>query len=195
MPRRSAERTVLANRNASNSRRRRAPRSGSAAKRSGSPKAALRHGAKSLPGAIDLVGRLHGRRPLGVTSNAARRHGLSLLTGAGFDGAFDVIVSGDDVQHPKPTPDLYLHACQRLHAAPSTAIAVEDSPAGARSPRAAGLYAIAIPNSPSAVLDADLLAESLASPHVRAALGLPATPARWAFTRPARAIRGRPGPG
>jgi len=139
-------------------------------------RAELRHGAAPLPGAADLVGDLRGRRPLGVASNAARDHLLGLLTGAGLADAFDAIVGGDQVARPKPAPDLYLHACRQLHADPAATIAIEDSPAGARSACTAGLYVIAIARAPQATLDADLLADSLATTSIRTALYLPPTP-------------------
>jgi len=139
-------------------------------------RAELRHGAKLLPGAADLVSDLRGHRPLGVASNAARRHLLGLLKDAGLADAFEVIVGGDDVQRPKPAPDLYLEACRHLDADPAATIAIEDSPAGARSARTAGLYVIAIATAPQAILDADLLATSLATTSIRTALRLPPTP-------------------
>jgi HAD superfamily hydrolase (TIGR01509 family) len=137
----------------------------------------LRHGTAPLPGATDLVGELRGRRPLAVASNATRHHLLALLETAQLADAFEVIVGGDEVAAPKPAPDLYLHACRQLHTDPATAIAVEDSPAGIRSARTAGLYVIAIPPPPQPVaVDADLLAGSLAAASIRTALRLPPTP-------------------
>jgi HAD superfamily hydrolase (TIGR01509 family) len=138
-------------------------------------RAELRHGAPPLPGAVDLVSNLRGRRRLGVASNAARHHLLGLLEDAGLADAFKVVVGGDEVQRPKPAPDLYLHACRQLQADPTTAIAIEDSPAGARSARTAGLYVIAVATAPLAAGDADLLADSLAATSIRTALRLPSS--------------------
>lgn len=49
------------------------------------------------------------------------------------------VYSADDVANAKPAPDLYLHAASRLGVDPAMSLAIEDSAAGVRSARAAGL--------------------------------------------------------
>jgi len=80
------------------------------------------------------------------------------------------------VDEPKPAPDLFLEACRRLSVAASDSVAIEDTPTGIASARAAGLYVIGIPSIEGLDLgEADLVASSLESPEVRKALGLSAT--------------------
>jgi HAD superfamily hydrolase (TIGR01509 family) len=57
-----------------------------------------------------------------------------------------VIVSGDQVKHKKPAADIYLQAVRGLKLKAEQCVAVEDSPAGIRSARAAGIYCIALKN-------------------------------------------------
>lgn len=58
---------------------------------------------------------------------------------AGFDGrAF----SAEDVAAGKPEPDLFLHAAAAMAADPAATVVVEDSPAGVRAARAAGMDVI-----------------------------------------------------
>jgi beta-phosphoglucomutase-like phosphatase (HAD superfamily) len=76
------------------------------------------------------------------------------------------------VPEPKPSPDIYLRACELLGAEPARSIALEDSPVGVAAARAAGLYVIGIPSFPGVVLEADLVASSLADAAVRRALAL-----------------------
>jgi HAD superfamily hydrolase (TIGR01509 family) len=52
------------------------------------------------------------------------------------------IFSADEVAHGKPAPDLFLLAAERMGAAPSDCIVVEDSPVGVRAARAAGMRAL-----------------------------------------------------
>jgi HAD superfamily hydrolase (TIGR01509 family) len=52
------------------------------------------------------------------------------------------IFTADDVTHPKPAPDLFLHAARSLGAAPELAVVVEDTPTGVRAAKAAGMRAI-----------------------------------------------------
>jgi HAD superfamily hydrolase (TIGR01509 family) len=132
--------------------------------------AAVSQGVQPLPGAVELVRALAGRRPLAVASNTERRIVVGYLTTIGLLDAFDVIVGSDDVPRPKPAPDVYLAAVERLGAAPCTAVAVEDSPVGVAAARAAGLYVFGVPSSAHLVLDADAVHPSLAGPQLRAAL-------------------------
>jgi len=59
---------------------------------------------------------------------------------------FDAVVSGDDIQHNKPEPDIYLEGARRLDVPPALCLALEDSPPGVQSAASAGMFVIAIPN-------------------------------------------------
>ena len=66
----------------------------------------------------------------------------------GVADVLDASVSEDDVEHPKPAPDIYRLAAQRLGADPAEALAFEDSETGARAAFDAGLQVIAVPSMP-----------------------------------------------
>lgn len=78
--------------------------------------------------------------PSCVASNSSHeRVRLSLeLTGLldRFEGR---IFSAQDVEHPKPAPDVYLAAAHRMGVAPHRCIVVEDSKFGVQAARAAGM--------------------------------------------------------
>jgi HAD superfamily hydrolase (TIGR01509 family) len=59
-------------------------------------------------------------------------------------GTFAALVTGDEVGHGKPHPEPYLAAAARLGAEPADCLAVEDSPAGLASARAAGVPVIGV---------------------------------------------------
>ena len=127
----------------------------------------------AMPGAADLVRELRGRTPVAVASNTPERLVRGALACAGLTELLDVVVTADQVAEPKPSPDVYLRACELLGAAPSASIALEDSPTGVASARAAGMFVLGIPSFPGILLDeADLVAGSLADRAVRRALGL-----------------------
>ena len=129
--------------------------------------------ATAMPGAVDLVHELRGRTPVAVASNTPERLVRGALACAGVAELFEVVVTADQVAEPKPSPDVYLRACELLGARPSASIALEDSPTGVASGRAAGMFVIGIPSFPGVLLDeADLNAASLSDRSVRAALGL-----------------------
>ena len=62
------------------------------------------------------------------------------------EGAFQALVTGDEVSHGKPHPEPYLAAARLVGADPADCVAIEDSPAGVRSATAAGVPTIAIPH-------------------------------------------------
>ncbi len=79
----------------------------------------LRLQVAARPGAVELIERLRGRVPMAVASNTYRNLVDVALATAGLTDAFQAIVTVDDVDNPKPAPDLYLLACERLGVAPA----------------------------------------------------------------------------
>lgn len=59
---------------------------------------------------------------------------------------FEVIISGDMVDEPKPCGDVYRMCCEKLDVSPSEAIALEDSESGLLSAIDAGVRVIWIPD-------------------------------------------------
>lgn len=133
-------------------------------------------GVAPRPGALELLARLTDAGvPLAVASNSEREFVERTLSGAELlrDGPFAAIVSANDVEHPKPAPDIYLEACRRLGSEPSDAVALEDSPIGVASAAAAGMFVIGVPYfAGTDIPGASLLVDSLADPAVARALGL-----------------------
>jgi beta-phosphoglucomutase-like phosphatase (HAD superfamily) len=146
-------------------------------------------GVEPRPGALELLERLVGAGvPVAVASNSQRAfvqrtlsvaglipeaHSPDGWVGGGAHGRFVTVVSVEDVEHPKPAPDIYLEACRRLGAEPEKCAALEDSATGVAAARAAGMYVIGVPYFAGGELPgSDLLVDSLADPAVAAALGL-----------------------
>lgn len=97
------------------------------------------------PGAVELVAQLRGRVPLAIASNTARSLVTAALAPEPFGDAIDVVISAEEVVHPKPAPDIYLEACRRLGVDPVTALGLEDSTSGLLAAKAAGLTVIGVP--------------------------------------------------
>lgn len=94
-----------------------------------------------VPGVPALLASL--ATPFCVASNGPHEKMRLTLTRTGLIGFFGGrMFSADDVPHPKPAPDLFLHAAARMAAAPSTCVVVEDSPTGVRAARAAGMAVV-----------------------------------------------------
>src|SRR5947208_9744743 len=111
------------------------------------------------PGAREAVERLAGRWPLGLASSSNRPLIDTALELSGLDRFFRATVSSEEVARGKPAPDVYLEAARRLAVEPDRCAAVEDSHAGIRSAKAAGMRVVAIPN-PSYPPDEEALAEA-----------------------------------
>jgi HAD superfamily hydrolase (TIGR01509 family) len=100
-----------------------------------------------IPGARKAVERMAGSFPLGLASSSNRELIDAVLELAGLAEFFRANVSSEEVPRGKPAPDVYLEAAHRLGVAPEKCAAIEDSHAGIRSAKAAGMRIVAIPNS------------------------------------------------
>jgi HAD superfamily hydrolase (TIGR01509 family) len=87
----------------------------------------------------------------------------------GLTHFFDQIVTAEHVDAAKPAPDLYLRATELLGVDPVDAIALEDSPNGVRSAKAAGLYCIAVPGPMTRTLSFEAADSVMASLDARPA--------------------------
>jgi HAD superfamily hydrolase (TIGR01509 family) len=90
--------------------------------------------------------RLHGlalqarsRRALALVTTASRASATAVLAAHELAALFEVVITGDDVDRPKPAPDPYLLAAARLGLSPAQCLAFEDSDAGVASARSAGM--------------------------------------------------------
>ena len=107
-----------------------------------------------LPGVRDYLDRakdlsLH----LGIASSGMGPWINHLLEIKNIDHYFDCVISSDMVPFPKPAPDLYLSALQKMSLTSDEVIAFEDSPNGLLSAKSSGIFSIAIPNHVTKEMD------------------------------------------
>lgn len=67
-----------------------------------------------------------------------------ILDAVGLADQFEVMLSRDDVEQPKPDPEIYLLAARLLDAQPKECMVIEDSVAGVQAAVAAGMHCIAV---------------------------------------------------
>jgi HAD superfamily hydrolase (TIGR01509 family) len=97
------------------------------------------------PGAQDLLAELHDRGvPCALVTMSWRRFAEAVLDAV--PGRFAALVTGDEVERPKPFPDPYLLAARMLGADPADCVAIEDSPKGVASAVAAGVPTLGVVN-------------------------------------------------
>lgn len=115
----------------------------------------LAQGLKPTPGLPELLEEA-GRRGLawGVVTNAPRANALHVLRALSLDPP--LLVLAEAVGRGKPDPLPYRVALGRLGLTPEEALAFEDSPAGVRSARGAGIptYALLTGHEAEALLEA-----------------------------------------
>lgn len=104
------------------------------------------HGVPWQPGARELLKSLRdaGVRTALVTMSV-RSMAQDIVDAIPFH-AFDELVTGDQVAEPKPHPEPYLTAAQRLGVDIADCVAIEDSPPGLASATSAGAVAIGVPH-------------------------------------------------
>lgn len=84
--------------------------------------------------------------PIALCTSTMGGKAQARLAQAGLLDYFDVVVTRSDVTNPKPHPEPYLLAAERLGVDPAACVAVEDSYAGVRSAVAAGIATVMVPD-------------------------------------------------
>ena len=101
----------------------------------------LKAGAVELLDALDSAG-----VPVALATSSRRGPAEEKLAAIGLRHHFRTVVTFDDVAVPKPAPDPYLLAAERLGVAPARCLAFEDSETGARAAHAAGMTVVQVPD-------------------------------------------------
>lgn len=105
-----------------------------------------------LPGVRELLAELRRRGlPIGLASASLRQWVNATIRGLNVEDAFDATVSASEVMNSKPAPDLYLAAAAKLRVPPTQCLAVEDTGAGIAAAKAAGMFAVQVRASSTAL--------------------------------------------
>ncbi|WP_371226077.1 HAD family hydrolase [Roseovarius sp. 2305UL8-3] len=106
--------------------------------------AGLEHEVEAVPGVSAVLDHLIAAGiGIAVGSNGPRaKMDITLHRTGLMDRLFPHIYSARDLAHPKPAPDVYLHAARQLGVAPRACVVVEDSASGAQAAVAAGMPCI-----------------------------------------------------
>ena len=106
----------------------------------------LRERLRPLPGVPEVPRALAARGlRLAVGSSSNPEVIETTLTTLGVRALFEAVVSGAEVAHGKPAPDVFLETAKRLGVAAGACLVIEDSERGVRAARAAGMRCVAIP--------------------------------------------------
>ncbi len=100
---------------------------------------------------------------LAIASSSSPKEIETVVKKLGIKKYFEKLVSASSVANPKPSPDTFLLALEKLGAAPEDTVIIEDSTFGVKAAKAANVACIGFinPNSGNQNLnDADVLIES-----------------------------------
>lgn len=105
--------------------------------RSGEPK----------PGACEaLAVAFDAHLPIAIASSSSERLIRAVVQRLNIGDYIEVICSAEVEEEGKPHPAVYLSTARRLGVPPESCLALEDSPNGVLSAKAAGMYCIAVPD-------------------------------------------------
>lgn len=109
--------------------------------------AQLEAGAPVKRGARELLERLRDAGiPMVLATSTARDGAENRLRKVGLWEYFCSAACGDQVERGKPFPDIFALAAQRCNLPAEKCIAVEDSPAGVRAAKGAGMAVVMVPD-------------------------------------------------
>lgn len=133
---------------------------------------------EALPGALSVVTALRmSEQRLAVASSSIRPWVEACLAKIGLGNAFEVLVTGSEVEKGKPDPEIYLLAAEKLGVDPKRCLAFEDAPAGIESAKRAGMTVWAVRTEYTRGLslpDPDREFETLADVDITDIIGVPA---------------------
>ena len=96
-----------------------------------------------LPGARDLLQEIRAAGLKSAVGSASKNAG-QVIDGLGIRALLDAVADGNSVQHPKPAPDLFLHAAAQLGLPPAECVVVEDAAAGIEAAQAGGFRSVGL---------------------------------------------------
>ena len=99
----------------------------------------IMHKMKPVVPVVDLVKKYHGKMPMAVGTGGYHRLAWKTLKILELDHFFDILVSSEDVSHPKPHPETFLKCAERLGVTPGVCQVYEDGDPGVQAAKAAGM--------------------------------------------------------
>lgn len=119
---------------------------------------------RPIPGALDFVHWAHQRFRLALATSASPRYRHFLMKMFDIESLFEVVVDAALVKAPKPSPEVFEIALNKLSLAPAVCWIIEDSINGLVAAKQAGCFAVGITTSFSSQIlrgtGADLIVRS-----------------------------------
>lgn len=95
---------------------------------------------------IDFLSENSYRLALATSAGKIETEAVIGPKGLGIRDKFQVIIMGDEVEHPKPNPQIYNLVAGKMAVIPELCLVLEDTAIGVEAARGAGMNVVAIPN-------------------------------------------------
>jgi beta-phosphoglucomutase len=104
----------------------------------------LEHELKGVEGAVEFVSWAASRYKIALATSATARNREATLRLLGIGDLFHAVVDASGHQRPKPDPEVFLTALEKLGLKNADCWIIEDSVNGLRAAKAAGCFSVAI---------------------------------------------------
>ena len=118
----------------------------------------------SYPTSVGLLKRMAADMPVAIVSGSPRFDVEDAARKMGVYAHLALILGAEDVERGKPAPDCFLKAAREIGAPPGECVVFEDSEAGVRAAKSAGMFCVAVsrPDRPRQdVSPADIIVSDL----------------------------------
>jgi len=99
----------------------------------------IMHRMKPVEPVVELAKKYHRKLPMAVGTGGYRRLAWKTMKILGLNDYFDILVSSEDVTHPKPHPETFLKCAGLLGVEPEFCQVFEDGDLGIQAANAAGM--------------------------------------------------------
>ena len=99
-----------------------------------------------LKGAVDILESLHGKVKIALATMSNRVVMDKVLAEKELRKYFNFVITADEVERPKPDPEVFLECAKELRCLPEKCVVVEDSVFGVIAARKADMKCIAVPS-------------------------------------------------
>ena len=83
---------------------------------------------------------------IGLCTNSIRKTAITVVAKLGLAEYMDFILSGEDIQNPKPHPEIYWTAISKMNVLPEETLIIEDSPYGLLAAARSKSYILRVKN-------------------------------------------------
>lgn len=94
----------------------------------------------------EIIQKYHGHLPMSVGTGGHRAVAEKTLSITGMDRFFDVLVTADDITHPKPHPETFLKCAALMNIPPEYCQVFEDGTPGIKAAEDAGMKVVDVTN-------------------------------------------------